>query len=819
MAFYDGIGSAIVSAIDNSYGELIDGFFSVTYKLIQDLIVAFWPATRELLSAQPMPRNTSLTGSNPATKPWMSDAFVPVMDIINDVILPVALILLAVTYILILLITVFEQVPGLEIGADKVRKRIIFAPLLVSLWIPLATLVLLIGQGFSELFAGLDVAAPKNTSVQTYENYEDLADNLQTELKGASGGIGALFGFFTGSIALIIITVVAVFGLIRVIAIPFLFAIGPIAIVAWALDFDALDFGGITNSIEYFIGLAIFPVGVQLLSVLVIPIVAGITNSGAFSEFRFIIFPLLLIVVPIFIGILPWALVIETSKVKDFAGQTAQAGVGTMTAGATTAMSMTGSLAGDKLDDYDGKYSRAASGLSTAGGIGREAAEKVSEGIDGKEFMGVNAGAYMGTSMRAGTQSVPGMNKEMGGMAELEEKYGFGGGRGGKRRGLSQKMRNHSDWMDGHSVLDEEQNEHVESSDNVRNMMNASVERYADKGLSDGDDEIDLENGAVEDFIKQHDRLNKGMDDDILKERLNAYEVSEWAHSAAVADDWDPENAGSDDENLNDSGLSVSFNQSFSDLDGDNPDGSSESYAGKHDLSQDMEAGVNDEEVINGTGFIEFLNSNPGARDRVFDMQADGGETNMDINMTYEEEDAFADAQISDTDAEVAEFIAMIQDASSMAGVKARPGAKSTSEMQKAAMLLNQGTVDEAEEELKNLLQNAGVKNADVKASSATDERVMEMLEEQVQPVVNDAINDELKSNGPGEIQTVVETGVRRSSSSTSPITAAEKARVVEAESMADGNPAEKLRTMEENNIITNEDYEYAVEELLTSSP
>lgn len=567
-----GLVDAFSTALTDTAPALVSKVIGAFYNLIAVNILGFaWEKTEPLLTKQPLPANTAFTGPDPG---GVSVLFEPAMNVIDSVILPISLLLLTISIIIILFVSVLDQAPEIDLDIDDIRGRVIFAPLLISLWPPLATLMLLIGAGLASIFQ-------PELFGSTPGGYNKVIEEM-SDPSAFSGDLGAgaasLLGLFFASSGLLVIAIVGILAIVRLFAIPLLFVLGPILITMWTFDSDAIDFSFATTGIKWFVGLALFPVGAELLLSFIPAMFAVFYSGGPLESLKPIVFPILIVALPLLAGLLPWALVISTSKVMSATKEVGGAAAGVATGGASLAAGATsriGSAAASKaanspktqtaksglmsaygsaknsdfVDGFKNSTTRShastvksyASSAKGAASEGKEAAGVVSEfassryaygrdtasaaasqmGIekdeDGK-IAGRDVETYTGTKFRKAFSSVAGTANT---------------GGGGMRRDVTNEVVGKRKKRNAQEGEPEAVAGNDDYSDKEKSMLAAEQEAHARYLENDVDDFASTELGQV--YIDQNDMGH--IEDEQINQEVDFNEVADWTQKHVLMDD------------------------------------------------------------------------------------------------------------------------------------------------------------------------------------------------------------------------------------------------------------------------------------------
>jgi hypothetical protein len=402
-------------AVETFLTGFVEGLIVQVYKLIiKPILLTTYGTTKDFLVRTPIPSSNSFGVSLDSNS---AELFEVSIQLSRELFQPLGIILCATTLGFVYFVDSIDNFPAISIGSQKVKKRLAIAPIIIVLWIPIATLVLFISAGFTDLFAStltVDLSSLGSSQNPLYDSasggfsYADIldapSDSTTSGLKSISVATGSLFN---GIIAVLVLLVGYMLAIGRLLALSLTFALGPLAIYMWCIDLEIVSLSSTGSTIiQYFVGLSLFPVAAQaivkIIPVLFISLGAILNGSGAGGAVTFLS-PLMILLVPILVTLLPWALVIETRKVKNAAKTATAAGAGGA-AGLVSETLQTGKEAGKKTDEKL-KEKTGFSVSDTASSVS-DAASKTVEGTRAEKPASIAAGA--GGLAASAASSAPG---------------------------------------------------------------------------------------------------------------------------------------------------------------------------------------------------------------------------------------------------------------------------------------------------------------------------------------------------------------------------------------------------------------------------
>jgi len=401
-------GEVLIEAIASLFVMLL-----IPVRILVDALHAF---AMVFLTHAPYPGETSdddavyVFGS-----PDEGDIFYGMMEMTGTHMEAIAMILVIFGIVVLLFLSVFDVVID-DIGIDtqKAKKRLLIAPLFIMLWVPMANLTLYMAFGMTEFFGGIEFPETDQLSGRIEDDGTDVIGEDSDGLTVGSyvemvvpetGGdiIGALLGVVWAYMALVpalLLYILVILGaMFRVFMLYFLYVLGPVAIAMWAINWRELaDMGG--KIIRYYILLAFFPVAVALINT-VAPVfflimeelasdmatdaltddtVDADDDNNIMSEPVNMISPTeilagaFIMVTPIVVGILPWAMIIGLNKamaIGGSAGGLALAATGVGAIGAMGGISGMANMAGSAAGGM-GKFAAAGKGAMLGTMAGQE---------------------------------------------------------------------------------------------------------------------------------------------------------------------------------------------------------------------------------------------------------------------------------------------------------------------------------------------------------------------------------------------------------------------------------------------------------------
>lgn len=340
---------------------------------------------------------------------------------------PIGFLIIFIGIGLVLFFRIFDVVINTDFDSETAQKRLLIAPILILLWIPIANIILAVASGITDLFLSIDVSVSSSLTGEGIGTGEDLDYSALLNSFGptdAEGNfdltatkvpaiiIGSLF--LGASFLVFLVTLLAAF--IRLFALYLLYAIGPLAIAMWAFAWKKISELG-SSYIRYFVLLAIFPAPAALISklapifivtletVVVGNITGGeTTTSGTGTVVNSDLYDTIglnrvvrafgLLIVPLAVGFGPWVFVIGLGNAMTLAAGTAA--VGTLAATGGGALVASGGLSAakkgaskagvkGKAANLAGKAKeKAPDGATKAGGVAKRGASTVANSRVGR---------------------------------------------------------------------------------------------------------------------------------------------------------------------------------------------------------------------------------------------------------------------------------------------------------------------------------------------------------------------------------------------------------------------------------------------------
>jgi hypothetical protein len=404
----------------------------------------------------PVPR-TSSGGLAVIRSPASDDVFSGLQAVIEGSIIPISLVFVVFGIALVLFVRVFDVVIKFNFNSEEAQRRLLVSPILISLWVPLANLVLALSLGLTSLFLDGISIDPSNygdlDDIQTVNsdgnldpvtlleegavgNLEDNPKNFLTGTDPIAILMRLLFGVYVAIFIVPVGIIAAFLAVLRLVLLYIFYTLGPIGIMMWAITWR--DIGSLGEKIvRYFVLLALFPIPAALMSVL-LPIisigvedavVAGFSDilggsaNAATGDLNFLDAESMVQIMMagasiVIIGFAPWALVLGVGKATAVAG-TATAASGVAAGVGTGAVASGAGKAGKKAVSNKATKSVASGASSKAKGLGNEAYSSLSEGnqqkiqsaanvaSSAKEKVGQNA------TLRSGGEKISSMSENV----------------------------------------------------------------------------------------------------------------------------------------------------------------------------------------------------------------------------------------------------------------------------------------------------------------------------------------------------------------------------------------------------------------------
>jgi hypothetical protein len=334
--------------------------FWVIFRLLSGVAGFLYDFMLATTTRAPVPRTSS--GSIAIIRsPASDDVFAGLQAVIEGSIIPISLVFVVFGIAIVLFVRVFDVVVKLNFNGEEAQRRLLVAPILISLWIPLANLVLGLALGLTSLFLDgisvdpADYGGTDSLSLDSDGNISpvdmlvegavgDLEDNPKNFITG-SDPIPILFRLLFGiyiSIFIVPVALIAAFlAVLRLVLLYIFYTLGPVGIMMWAITWR--DIGSLGEKIvRYFVLLALFPIPAALMSVLLPVISIGVEEAvvagfqdifgtgadSATGDLDFIDTESMVQIMMagasiVIIGFAPWALVMGVGKATALAGTAA----------------------------------------------------------------------------------------------------------------------------------------------------------------------------------------------------------------------------------------------------------------------------------------------------------------------------------------------------------------------------------------------------------------------------------------------------------------------------------------------------------------
>ena len=394
---------ALVSAVNTIIG-LITGAAGIILEFIQGLlgtviyVLLYLPVSFlvvwlhsiliNMSTIAPVPRNAAgditIFGSPEGGKdvPMQEMLSITGDTIADGYMEPIAILIVLIGIGLVLFIRIFDVViDDMQFDSADAQRKLILAPILIFLWLPLSNIILALAYSLSQVFLNIDVdATALANSVEdggyfdgdnNELNYKNLIQSVGPDFDNVSSItnsslIAVILGLFFLSQAILLYIIGAVLAMVRLFLLYLLYAIGPLAIAMWAFSWKKISDLGKTY-IRYFVMLALFPIPAALINTLA-PIfilmmeailTGGATQStvnvdpsnlqsanldgtgGTISASAFglskVIRSLAIVFIPVVVTFGPWAFVVGLGKAMAAAGVATAATGAAVTGGAALA--------------------------------------------------------------------------------------------------------------------------------------------------------------------------------------------------------------------------------------------------------------------------------------------------------------------------------------------------------------------------------------------------------------------------------------------------------------------------------------------------
>lgn len=429
-----------ISTLGDLFSGALDVFFDFLLAPIKIILFIFFAILLEassilyqvlliVVTRAPVPEDSDGNAVIFGT-PGENNSFYGMQQVMEGAIEPMAVVMVLIGIAIILFFRVFDVVMNFSFDSEGAQKRLLMAPLLIFLWIPIANLILILASGLTDFFLN-GINPDYGTVVDGSREYVSESTNADGEteynvtirsiLETAAGvgdqglGQGALQNFFGGSggsgsleqiidLSMAIIFMVAgmpailfglILGLLRFFLLYMAYVLGPIAIALWAFKWKNIGSVG-EKVIRGFILLALFPIPAALVDLL-LPILtvsmeqattsaATDLGGGTAGEetIQSVVRYSIGMTAPILVAFTPWILVVGFNKAAAGAGLAAGAGgilagqaVGAGASGATSVASSYkkggGSVKSSFKQAYQEKDSIRGAALSGTAKVGSDA--------------------------------------------------------------------------------------------------------------------------------------------------------------------------------------------------------------------------------------------------------------------------------------------------------------------------------------------------------------------------------------------------------------------------------------------------------------
>lgn len=356
---------------------------------LSTVIYIFHEITLKLLLFAPYPGSYEEEATNEIhifTSPTEGSTFDIMQSFMSGTIEPIALFFVFFSIIVILFLRVFDVViDDIGINIQEAKKRLFIAPILIVLWIPFANLILYFSYGMTQMISGITIEKPMDDPgdleliAGNEINVLSYIETLVPETDGSSTELAYDINLFFGKLALaylaalpaLFLYLISMFlSIFRFIGLHLFYILGPIALMLWAFNWrDLGQLGG--TAIRFFVVLSLFPIVVAFLNMMT-PLLfvllgdvmvetmgevieeggldaimessdgseeLGLEDLMQIDDLLAIVF---IILTPLFMGLLPWGIVIGFNKALKMS----VAGVGV--AGGLAAIGGLGAVMGAK---------------------------------------------------------------------------------------------------------------------------------------------------------------------------------------------------------------------------------------------------------------------------------------------------------------------------------------------------------------------------------------------------------------------------------------------------------------------------------------
>lgn len=409
------LGGGVSTIIDLLLGLILAPLNVVLYIIFNILLVlmgAFYNLMVGIVTTTPHPVN----GSGFVLFGEPTDEFEGLQQVMESGIIPLSLLLVIFGIAIVMFVRIFDVAIGLSFDGEEAQKRLLLAPILISLWIPLANMVLVIAHGLTGFFVAVgesitigeifadppdDFAQGDDASLDIMGLFESLAPgdgvtdvNIEDYFTGdaVETAVGMGMGIYMLMFISPVILIAVILALMRIMVLYVLYVLGPVGIMLWSIKWRELgELGG--KIVRQFVLLALFPVPAALVIALMPVIAIGAeeailaslaeifggtasdvsTGGGAFDYIGLneMMRAQIGAAAVILVGFAPWALVLGFSTATKLAGGAAVAGGAVATGGA--ALGAAGAAKGlggaaSKAAEKSSKVAGAASKAKSAGG-------------------------------------------------------------------------------------------------------------------------------------------------------------------------------------------------------------------------------------------------------------------------------------------------------------------------------------------------------------------------------------------------------------------------------------------------------------------
>lgn len=432
LSLFQGTTGEIISIISSLALALLNLVLYVFFQIGLIFVVVFYNLLKTALTFTPVPKDSN--GDFTIFSKPDGGTFRALQSTMEEGIIPVSILIVLLGIAIVLFIRVFDIALQLGFNSEEAQKRLLIAPLLITLWIPLANLVLVVAQGFTDFFLSLDGSYGSINSLYDTDDIDYNPENSELSVVSLLGSvgpgqskpgfgsigndIGSLFGSSESGLEIAIQTGVAIIivmfivpiaiigaflAFVRILLLYVFYVLGPLGITMWSINWRSIGKFG-ERIISNFVLLALFPVVAAILvSIMPVLIVGteialidgaagtalGFDSGGGSAVLQYvgldgIIRGTLVGAAVIIISFAPWGLVIGFSRAAGVAATSAAVG-GAVTVGGASALA--------------GGASGSASVVSAYRDEDRSATEVAKKGIkDKKEAMKESGSSMLGES-------------------------------------------------------------------------------------------------------------------------------------------------------------------------------------------------------------------------------------------------------------------------------------------------------------------------------------------------------------------------------------------------------------------------------------